>query len=111
MKKNKTFLVVIGILLILAMLFVKPLEGFSWNPSLEQQTANNINMDYPGNDIGRSIIINPEQCATKCRKNPRCVGIITKGTPGNSTPAECWLKSKFENATPSLVHHPFFLTV
>ena len=115
MKNNKNFfaaVIIIGILLSLSILFVKPLEGFSWNPGVRTPTniKTSINMDYPGNDIGYFESTNLSSCTKECQQTADCAGILTDFTPSKG-PGQCWLKSKFENPTPNDNLHPFFLTV
>ena len=55
-------------------------------------------IDYPGNDLGNTRNSDPDACATNCDNSPQCVGYVL-GTDGPN----CWLKSSFQNPTPSSV--------
>jgi hypothetical protein len=102
MKKNKNLLysiIVVGILLGLSILFVKPIEGFSWKT-----------IDYGGNDIKKYKKFTVGQCKVACQSDPKCVGIISE-VNDNNIAGDCWLKSKFENGTASINNrYPLFLT-
>jgi len=110
MKKNKNLLhaiVAVAILLGLAILFVKPIEGLSWNPP--SNGSNLIRMDYPGNDLAYNKKTTIPECKNKCRGLNNCAGIVTDFSLG-SGPGQCWVKSKFENPTINTNRYPSFLT-
>ena len=110
MKNNKNIvqaIIVIAILLGLAILFVKPIEGLSWNPP--STGSNIIRMDYQGNNLAYNSSVTMPECKDKCRSLDNCAGIVTDFTLG-SGPGQCWVKSKFENPTINTNRYPAFLT-
>jgi len=68
------------------------------SPSSKKYWGPQTGIDYPGNDLQYIATSNPDLCATNCDNNPQCVGYLL-GTDGPN----CWLKSSFQNPTPSSV--------
>jgi len=114
MKRNNFLaaIVIIGILLSLAILFVQPIEGnrnsgpsydVGWGARNPRTPGRWFDADYdfPGNDMNRNsdgiLNVTIEDCKQQCQNkiNYRCKGIVTDFDPTipNKT-GTCWLKNK-----------------